>query len=86
MSWRSRHEESLRQNDPKQYRALKASGELEEHLRNVQQDAEETYQHLLGQMPNDEMSKLQAEEIVLHDMILVMSPADRRAQETGYLD
>ena len=92
------HQQQLREHQPEQYAALQASGELPAYLARVDQQAQGSLERLLTEMlANDpppksflakaghiESLRRSAEEIVLHDLILVPDPETLQARQTGY--
>ena len=92
------HESQLREFDPEQYQRLKASGELRQYLKDVDEAANRSLDRLLQEMlqhsppPKSLLAKAghverlrrSAEEIVLHDLILVPDSETLAARQTGY--
>jgi hypothetical protein len=86
-------ERHLKEHRPKQYESLKKSGELNDHLKNVQNQAERQYDLVLSQLKendpslSDNQAKSIAKELVLHDHILVPSEEDEGIIVNGaYVD
>lgn len=102
-SYRALYEESLAENRPEDYRALKASGELKALLDSVAQTARDSHRQIVKNLAErhpynpvewapqgrgawEGWLERTAEELVLHDLILVQSPEDARADLEGYTD
>lgn len=98
--WAPLHEESLRQNQPAQYRALKASGRLAAYLAEVEESAEASYETIRSQLmrqdpgPASYLQRVQhlrtldgqAKELVMHDLLVPDEETQRAIEQGGYLD
>ena len=92
------HQQQLKEHQPEQYAALEKSGELPAYLASVDAQAQGSLERLLTEMleksppPKSLLAKAghveslrrSAEEIVLHDLILVPDPETLQARQTGY--
>ncbi len=101
-NYRQLHEQSLAQNRPDMYAALKRSGDLDSYLDDVQQEAKELHTTIKNQLaernPYDAAAwqnsqsawegwlERTAQEFVLHDLVLVPDAETERAMRAGYLD
>lgn len=90
-NWESLHRRSLQENRPKFFRELVQTGQLEEHLEEINQAASEMYADLVAKLSRDpaytlDQAQRQAEELVLHEYILVMDEETLEAERDGYLD
>lgn len=101
-NYRSLHEQSLRESRPDFYRALKRSGELTAHLDDVAREAREMHALVVKQMaerhPYDPAEwknsrsawegwlQRTAQELVLHDLVLVPDQETLNAMRDGYTD
>ena len=91
MDWKSLHRRSLQKNRLKLFRELVRTGELEEHLEEIGQSASEMYAELVADLSQDpartpDQVRRQAEELVLHEFILVMDEETLEAERDGYVD
>lgn len=100
--YRQLHEDSLRQNRPEMYAELKKKGQLRAHLNTVQQQANELHDRLRKDLaakqpynPVDWKNSREAwegwldrtaQEIVLHDRVLVKDAETQAAMRDGYTD
>ena len=89
------HLESLQENRPDLLRELEKAGELEKHLAHIDQQAREMKALILKQMldadpgqstAHNAMTERMAEEVVLHDLVLVRSKEDEEGDRDGYTD
>ena len=91
-NWKSLHEASLKQNQRARWKELRDTGELEQYLQRVGQEAQESFELIRDRQMKQpgwtmDQAERAAEEIVLNDSILV---PDRETSEAmnqgGYLD
>ncbi len=101
-NYRQLHEESLAQNRPESYRELKRKGELQSYLNVLQQQAKELHQtvrqSLAQKKPYNPVEwknsrsawegwlDRTAQEVVLHDLVLVPDLETEQAMQDGYQD
>lgn len=98
-NYRRLHEDSLKANRPDLYRGLRRGGELREYLDDIQANANELHQTVLKQLaernpynPSEWGNSREAwegwiertaDELVLHDRILVPDAETERAEREG---
>ena len=101
-NYRQLHEESLAENRPEYYRQLKRSGQLQSHLNVVKRQAKELHQNVRNALAKkhpynpvewknsrsawEGWLDRSAEEVVLHDLVLVPDLETERAMRDGYTD
>ena len=92
MHWKGLHRKSLKDNQPKTFRELSATGKLNDHLQEVAREAQETYERMQTDLKKrnprwtpDQIERC-AREVVLQDLVLVKDEMTLQAEKTGYLD
>lgn len=91
-NWKALHRRSLQENRPRFFRTLVRTGELERYLEGIDQEASEMYAQLVVRLSRDpartpDQVQRQAEELVLHEFILVMDEETLEAERHGgYVD
>jgi hypothetical protein len=101
-NYRRVHEESLRENQPRLYRELKRSGELKAHLDEIVRSAREMHALIVKQIAErhpynpaewkkgrrawEAWLERTANELVLHDRVLVPDAETEMTMRDGYLD
>lgn len=92
-NWRELHKRSLRENQPKMFKELSQTGQLNRHLEEVDQEASEMYSLLVKRMLSrnpsrtlDQVSR-SATEVVMQDLVLVKDAETQEADRLGgYVD
>ncbi len=98
--WAKQHLASLKDNRPDLLRELEKSGQLQSHLTQLDESAEDMYQSIVKDLkkqkpePEDFMKRVQylqrndriAREIVLNDLVLVPDLETEKAMRDGYVD
>ncbi len=98
--WAEQHLESLKDNRPDLLRDLEKSGQLQSHLTQLDEAAENMYRLIVKDLkkqkpePEDYMGRVHylqrndriAREIVLNDLVLVPDLETEKAMRDGYVD
>ena len=87
-NWTALHEASLRQNQCKVWHELHDTGELEQYLQRVGQEAQESFEMIRDRQMKQpgwtmDQAERTGEEMVLNDLILVMDTETSEAMSQG---
>ena len=87
-NWSSLHEASLKLNQPAAWKELRDTGELEQYLQRVGQEAQESFEMIRDRQMKQpgwtmDQAERTAEEMVLNDLILVMDTETSEAMSQG---
>ena len=87
-NWKSLHEASLMQNQRARWKELRDTGELEQYLQRVGQEAQESFEMIRDRQMKQpgwtmDQAERTAEEMVLNDLILVMDTETSEAMSQG---